>query len=568
MCVNRGIKIGSLPMLCRSASEKSLKILSFNVENLRPKLDDPQFLSLMEEHDLCLFTETWLPNDDKIGLPSFWDFHFTRVKKSKHGRYSGGISAFVKKNLKNGVKVISMKEGFLWLKIEKDVFALNNHLFLCVAYIPPQYSKSFCSINVDYFKELSQSIAKFSNEGDIMLTGDFNSRLGCPVEMCHECFEDLDRFLPPTSTVFTDVPPRATSVQNQYGKNLIKVCQSFNLYVANGRTPGDRLGNFTCYTSRGPSMVDLIIGDHCSIKSIKRLHVLPPTFNSVHCPLSFVISCGTSKSLAVKKLEPRPAKVKWNTDKEEVFIRTVQKADWGNLEKLLSDDSTDSVELVAEGVSKYLTEAATSCMPIINNRSKGKSGRVKHKPWFNKDIQYLKKRLNNLARLITKFPKNPIIRGNLVSVKKLYRKSMKDAKYQFEQNAVEKLTDLANNPKEFWSYVNKLMGRDKSRDCAVSDNAWIEHFTTLNSKDPSLSSSDDPNVKKIKHFINSTIKSFDKKVIELDQPFLPNEILKGINRLKHHKSGSDSVCNEMIKAAKYSVSPGGNLNPGMTGMCG
>ena len=137
---------------------------------------------------------------------------------------------------------------------------------------------------MDYFKELSQSIAKFSNEGDIMLTGDFNSRLGCPVEMSHECFEDLDRFLPPTSTVFTDVPPRATcdSVQNQYGKNLIKVCQSFNLY--------DRLGNFTCYTSRGPSMVDLIIGDHGSIKSIKRLHVLPPTFNSVHCPLSFVIS--------------------------------------------------------------------------------------------------------------------------------------------------------------------------------------------------------------------------------------------------------------------------------------
>ena len=92
-------------------------------ENLSPKLDDPQFLPLMEEHDLCLFTETWLPNDDKMGLPSFWDFHFTRVKKSKHGRYSGGIFVFVKKNLKKGVKVISMKEGFLALN-SKRMFLL------------------------------------------------------------------------------------------------------------------------------------------------------------------------------------------------------------------------------------------------------------------------------------------------------------------------------------------------------------------------------------------------------------------------------------------------------------
>lgn len=287
----------------KSVSEKFLKILSFNVENLGPKLDDPQFLSLMEEHDICLFSETWLPNDDKIGLPSFWDFHFTRVKKSKHGRFSGGISAFVKKKIKNGIKVISMAEGFLWLKIDKDVFALRNHMFLCAAYIPPQYSKSAFSLNVDYFKELSQSIAKFSMEGDIILTGDFNSRVGSSIDVSHKCFEDLDKFLPPSSTVNSDLPSRSTcdSVQNQYGKNLVKLCHSFNLYVANGRTPGDMLGNFTCYTPRGPSVVDLVIGDHNAIKHVKRLQILPPSFNSVHCPISFLVSCGTSKPITGKK---------------------------------------------------------------------------------------------------------------------------------------------------------------------------------------------------------------------------------------------------------------------------
>ena len=88
-----------------------------------------------------------------------------------------------------------MKEGFLWLKIDKDTFALRNHLFLCVAYIPPQYSKSTCSLNVDYFKELSRGVAKFSIEGDAILTGDFNARLGTPIEMANKCFEDLDKYI-------------------------------------------------------------------------------------------------------------------------------------------------------------------------------------------------------------------------------------------------------------------------------------------------------------------------------------------------------------------------------------
>ena len=78
----------------------NIKILSFNVENLLPKLEDPDFLALINDHDICLFTETWLGSDEKIRYPGYWDFSQVRIRNNKKGRNSGGISIFVKKKIK------------------------------------------------------------------------------------------------------------------------------------------------------------------------------------------------------------------------------------------------------------------------------------------------------------------------------------------------------------------------------------------------------------------------------------------------------------------------------------
>ena len=211
------------------------------------------FLLLWKTTICVFFTETWLTNDEKINLPLFWDDHFVRPKKLKYGRNSGGISVFVKQHMRPGIKVVSKAEGFFWLKLDKQFFGLDNHLFFCVCYIPPQNSVSLASVKVDYFKELSQDIAKFSNDGDIILTGDLNSRVGHTPTVTNKCFGDLDNLLPSDSRIIADIPNRAScdSIQNQYGRNLKKLCYNFNMHIANGRTPGDRLGNFTCFTPRG-----------------------------------------------------------------------------------------------------------------------------------------------------------------------------------------------------------------------------------------------------------------------------------------------------------------------------
>ena len=71
-----------------------LNLLSFNVENLKPKFDEPSFLDLLFKHDICVLCETWNKDDSKLGLPGYWDFSQVRPKYKKVGRYSEGIQLF------------------------------------------------------------------------------------------------------------------------------------------------------------------------------------------------------------------------------------------------------------------------------------------------------------------------------------------------------------------------------------------------------------------------------------------------------------------------------------------
>ena len=36
-----------------------LKLFSFNVEGLKPKLEDPNFLETIQDYDISILTETW-----------------------------------------------------------------------------------------------------------------------------------------------------------------------------------------------------------------------------------------------------------------------------------------------------------------------------------------------------------------------------------------------------------------------------------------------------------------------------------------------------------------------------
>ena len=268
--------------MCKASGKKGLKILNFNVEGLSSELDDPSFIELMHQHDICLLNETWKVDDSKIGLPGFWDFSQVRNKLTKKGRPSGGVTVFCKNEIRKGIRIASHTEGFIWLKMDSKFFNLATPLFIGASYIPPEYSKRKSSIKIDYFKELAKSLARYTEKGNVILVGDMNSRTG------NNCVSEIR--IPGLSELFLDdkasIKDRTSCdiTVNNYGKKLNRLCKEYDLVIANGRTPGDRIGNFTCHTSRGDSVVDYFISDHSFFNRLKKLVVHEPVFGSVHSP--------------------------------------------------------------------------------------------------------------------------------------------------------------------------------------------------------------------------------------------------------------------------------------------
>ena len=72
--------------------------------------------------------------------------------------------------------------------------------------------------------------------------------------------KEEDRHLPtPHDDAFDIILPRVcfdNNVVNQSGRWLLDRCIDNQLYILNGRTLGDLIGQYTCHTPRGSSTVD------------------------------------------------------------------------------------------------------------------------------------------------------------------------------------------------------------------------------------------------------------------------------------------------------------------------
>ena len=67
---------------------------------------------------------------------------------------------------------------------------------------------------------------------------------------------------------------------------MIKLCNNHSLRVANGQTPGDRVGNYSCFNNCGASVVDYLLTEIPLHKNVLDSKVLPPEFDSKHAPIT------------------------------------------------------------------------------------------------------------------------------------------------------------------------------------------------------------------------------------------------------------------------------------------
>ena len=137
---------------------------------------------------------------DSVSIEGFLYFLVCRPI-SRNNRYFGGIAILYKSCIKNGIKNLHIRNtSFHWVLFKKDVFHLNNNIYLCTVYYPPSGS-AICRMTVKFFSYLKRSFFSYQNSGDVILCRDFNARCGTENDFVTN---NLDNFVPIDSNYVAD----------------------------------------------------------------------------------------------------------------------------------------------------------------------------------------------------------------------------------------------------------------------------------------------------------------------------------------------------------------------------
>ena len=203
----------------------------------------------------------------KIIIISFDNFYCYSVLKNKNcqrGRPSGGISLFIKSMFRKGIKIYEKHstDFFVWIRLDKNIFQLDEDLFLCVVYLPPEGSSSYQCLDKDIFDSLEESTVYFDKKGEVLLVGDFNCRTGT---LCDYLKDDDHNYLNlplalcPTSNEVIHNRANIDIKVNWFGKKLIDLCKATDIKILNVRTLGDVTDQCTYFGFHGSSTVDYAI---------------------------------------------------------------------------------------------------------------------------------------------------------------------------------------------------------------------------------------------------------------------------------------------------------------------
>lgn len=175
----------------------------------------------------------------------------------------------------------------VWLRLLKDYFKTERDWYLAAAYIAPENSPVHNMYNTDLFTTIEDDIAQFANEGNVLLLGDFNSRIGEKSD-----FIENERITVQDMNIeLNDKPTKRLTMDktcNRFGEYLLELCKATNMCVVNWRSGcHDDNGCFTCYTHNGESLIDYVITNYSLMKNIRNFKVHGYKEYSNHAPISF-----------------------------------------------------------------------------------------------------------------------------------------------------------------------------------------------------------------------------------------------------------------------------------------
>ena len=358
---------------------------------------------------------------------------------------------------------------------------------------------------------------------------------------------------------------------NKNGKDLISLCKSFNLKIVNGRFGTDKdVGNYTCHTPRGESLVDYVLVSDCLIPQIKNFCVdfLDTTLSDVHSAIHTSLSFSSDAPQPVVRREvtnensiptvPRPTyREKWKPESEETFSQSFNVDNVDHLLETLNnisgDDITqDDIDSVTKEMVSIFIEAAQNVGLCKENRTnkplhkRPYSRRHPHKDWFDEECESKRKegmKTKNAGYSIRNKEARKTHRKLLAHIDKVYKKLISSKQNNYRRNIAKTLKEAkGKDTKCYWKILKNETTLPK-KDNNISLPSFMQHFQKLNQVINEQSEGEfDPN--DLAH----------GNTEELNRDFTLNEIEKLIKKLKNGKScGVDNVINEYLKKCPTSM---------------
>ena len=463
---------------------------------------------------------------------------------------------YYKTCLKDYIKIVEKSQyGYVWIKIDSKLIHSENDLYICYCYLRDRNSRVLRHEDVDLYELIENGIVKYKNEGDVIITGDLNSRTGSS-DINSDILE-YDRYNENGLSEYIrydNIPHRINQdcVLDNNGKRLLELCKSTELLIANGRIGLDsQVGDYTYIGGNGRSVVDYLLLSRDYFEQILNFYVCDPTEFSDHCALVFKINCNTVNSNTNKseQTETSTEKLLWQNDRANNFRQTlISNIDSYNevLSNFDSINPIDSLDTVVGSFSNLLFNDAFSHFgkTYTQNKKCNSSLNSKSNEWYNNDCKTAKQEFTDATRTYkqNKSHENKI---NFVRARSRLNKAKRRAKaiYQFEQG--QRISKLAKeNPKQFWKSVKKQNTSRTPTSESLNTDDFYEYFSEMH-KPPNNEYAPDTNNDDNINIIN-----------DLDLEITPEEILNVIKNLKAQKSpGLDGLISEVFKTAADILCP-------------
>ena len=121
---------------------------------------------------------------------------FLEIKGEKKAAYLGGGLVYFRNELNKVVSVFDKSnENILWIKIGKNSLNNKSNTYIACVYNSPKNSTYAKETECNVLQLIEEQLAKFSESDQIIIGGDFNSRIGTKADLITEDKKDLD-FLP------------------------------------------------------------------------------------------------------------------------------------------------------------------------------------------------------------------------------------------------------------------------------------------------------------------------------------------------------------------------------------